>query len=332
MIEIARRRFDRFFFESCDPRLAPLIRVAYAALLVVYTLVLIPDAARWFSDHGILSIDSARKMTGTSHESLFFYVTSPAAIRICLGTFLLQAIMLLFGCWSRFQAACVFCWLVSFQHRNLMITDGEDVVFRWFAFFMIFLPLDHRWSLSRRFSSSDHDSDASHMWSLRLIQIQMVVIYLSSAWCKLLGETWRNGSASFHVARMDDYFGRLPLPTSLFDEPWLFRSLTWGTIAIEALVPIFIWLPRFRVLCLIAAASSRYRTHDESVSIPVGDAGWTALVSRATKSIQQERWDRSLTTSICVVYGVGSPRPVSGIGAGGEGLRFGAHVNELQTQ
>ncbi len=255
MIESVKRIFDRFFFESCDPRVASLFRIGYAALILVYVLTLIPDAARWFSDAGVLSIASARDVTGSSHESLFFYLTSTTAIHICLGVFLLQAVLLLFGCWSRFQSACIFFWLVSFQHRNLMITDGEDVVFRWFAFFMIFMPLDHRWSLARQLSGQSSKATTADTWALRLVQFQVVVIYFSSAWCKLLGETWRDGSALFHISRLDDYFGRLSLLDSLFQEPWMFRTLTWGTIAIEALFPIFIWFPRLRVPCLIAAAS-----------------------------------------------------------------------------
>ncbi len=255
MIESTKRIFDRFFFESCDPRIASLFRISYAVLIIVYVLTLIPDAARWFSDAGVLSISSARDVTGTSHESLFFYLTTPTSIRICLGVFLLQGVLLLFGCWSRLQSACIFFWLVSFQHRNLMITDGEDVVFRWFAFLMIFLPLDHRWSLARQLSGQRSNETSADTWALRLVQIQVAVIYFSSAWCKLLGETWRDGSALFHISRLDDYFGRLPLLERLFNEPWVFRSLTWGTIAIEALVPILIWVPRLRVPCLIAAAT-----------------------------------------------------------------------------
>lgn len=255
MLDSARRRFDWFFFESCDPRLAPAFRIAYAVLVVIYVMTLIPDAARWFSDEGVLSVATAREMTGTWHETPFYYITSPAAIQIALGIFLLQSVLLLFGCWSRFQAACIFLWLVSFQHRNLMITDGEDVVFRWFALLMMFMPLDDRWSLASQLSRRKATATPQAMWPLRLIQLQFAVIYFSSAWCKLQGETWRDGSALYYIAHQADYFGRIPAIAPFFSEPWCYRTLTWGTIAIEALVPILIWFPRLRIVCLLTAAA-----------------------------------------------------------------------------
>ncbi len=248
-----RAAFDRFFFEYCDQRVASRLRIGFAILLIIYFAALVPDAARWFSDEGVLSAETSRRMTGDAHASILFAATPTSLIHAGLGLMLAQSFLLLLGCWSRFQVACIFVGLVMFQHRNLMVMDGEDVVFRWFALLMIFLPLDHRWSLARWLSGRTSGATMENAWAIRLIQLQTATIFLSSAGCKLLGQTWRDGSAMHYIANSQVHFGRLPIPVEWFDVPWLSRSLTWWTVAVELLVPCFIWFPRFRNPCLVLA-------------------------------------------------------------------------------
>ena len=243
---------DRFLFESCDPRVASLLRILYGTLMVVYVSVWMLDGPVWFSETGILSHASAEAISSGYHSSIFFHYSSPTFVQACLVVMLLQSILLTLGVWSRFQMACVFVWLVSFQQRNPMILDCEDTVFRWFAFLMIFLPLDHCWSLGRRISGNQSLATTEHSWALRLIQIQVAIIYSSSVFCKFQGETWRDGSALFYVSRVDDFFGRFWLPELLFDTAWLVRLITWSVLAIELLIPITIWWPRLRVPAMTA--------------------------------------------------------------------------------
>jgi hypothetical protein len=89
-------------------------------------------------------------------------------------------------------------------------------------------------------------------WGLRLMQIQMAVILLSTGLVKLQGETWINGTALYYVSRLDDFFGRFPVPAWLFDTPWIVVLLTWSVILVEVGVPIFIWFRETRRVCLAA--------------------------------------------------------------------------------
>ncbi len=224
--------------------------MVYGSLLFIYVLVWMFDGRLWFSDEGILNPSAAESIAGGYRKSVFFFFDAPLFVQICLSLMMLQCILLILGCWSRFQMACIFFWLVSFQHRNLMILDSEDIVFRVFAFLMIFIPLDHRWSLARRITGRQSDATSQQTWALRLIQIQVAVIYLSSAWCKLQGETWHDGTAMFFVSRLDDYFGRFWMP-DLFEIAWLVRFLTWGVVLVEIMIPLAVWF-RFSWVYAIA--------------------------------------------------------------------------------
>ncbi len=247
--------FDRFFFESCDPRVAPWLRIGYGLLLICNVVVWLLDDTYWFSNAGVLQGDTARDMTFNLHGTLLQTYDDPMTVRVLLGIMLLQSVLLTVGVWSRLQAGCLFFWLVTIQHRNPMIIDGEDVLFRWFALLFVLLPLDHQYSLGRWYSGRKSLATASHAWAMRLVQIQVAVVFFSSAWCKLLGETWRNGSALASISRLGDYFGRLEFLGPLMDLPWVVRGLTWGTIAIELIVPIVIWIPRFHRAALLTAVA-----------------------------------------------------------------------------
>lgn len=240
------KQFDEFLFESCSPITCVLLRVCYSLLAIVYTIILMLDGERWFSDNGVMSVASARRVLDSTQWSLFFSVpASPALITVCLWLLLASCVLMLLGVFSRLQAILIFFWLVSFQHRNPLICDGEDTVFRLFAFFLIFLPLDYKWSLSSwglsRWFSSGSDAGAVNAWGLRLFHVQIALIYFSAAWSKVTGIAWQDGSALYYVYQMGDLFGRGPLPEFLMRSELAIRYSTWAVVAVEAALPLCLW-------------------------------------------------------------------------------------------
>jgi hypothetical protein len=263
--------FDRFLFDSHSPKVCSAIRIAYAVLLLLLVSFWIVDANTWFTESGVLRAETAWNLDHGQYWSIFFVLPQrPELVYLGLFVLLLQALLLAIGCWSRVQCVGIFLLLTSFQHRNLVICDGEDTVFRLFAFMMIFMPLDHSWSLGNALfrkqladAPLSEDCDAikpdiaasSSAWALRLIQLQITAIYASTAWSKWQGTTWRDGTALYYVSRMEDVFGRFWLPPFLFDTPWIYKSATWGVLGIETALPILLWYRPTRCLAIILAAS-----------------------------------------------------------------------------
>jgi hypothetical protein len=162
---------------------------------------------------------------------------------------------MLLGIFSRFQAACIFFWLVSFQHRNPLIMDGQDTAIRMLAFFFIFLPLDYRWSLSgwllkRRSTVQQRVPSA---WALRLVQLQMTLIYLSATVSKMQGETWRDGTALYYVFQLPAFFGKWPVADFMLESELLIRLGSWSVLLVEALVPLALWWKPTRQPALVLA-------------------------------------------------------------------------------
>src|SRR6476620_7685871 len=209
--------WNRFFHEPSDPRVPALIRIGYACLVLVNLTSLYPYLDMWFGDAGVLPRQLGYT-AGYQWSVLTWLPGDAAMLRICFWIFTLQTVCLLLGFASRFSAVSVFVWLVSFQHRNQLILDGEDKVLRLMGFFLIFMPLAEVWSVDAWLSgrratdgAGRYVSQASS-WALRMLQIFMVLVMFATAVWKATGETWRDGTALYYVARVDDLFGRFPVP------------------------------------------------------------------------------------------------------------------------
>lgn len=246
------RRWNAFFFAPADPRVCSVLRILYGILLLIYVGIWAPDLTRWFGERGLLPLQAARLMVDEDAWTLLAWIPQqPWALWLCYGMLVTHALLLLLGWHTRLQAIMVFVWLVSFQHRNILIVDGEDTVFRLFAFYLALCPAGWAWSLdARRRRLKDRATPPPIPWGLRLFQIQMTVIYLSSAIEKTAGDDWRAGTALYYVARLDDSFGKLPLPAFLFEKLWLVKLMTWSVLLLEWTLPVLLWPRRTRRIAL----------------------------------------------------------------------------------
>src|SRR5204862_7262740 len=86
-------------------------------------------------------------------------------------------------------------------------------------------------------------------WALRLMQLQMSLIYLRTVGWKLRGKTWRNGTAIAYALRAVD-FRRCTAPKFLFS-PKITRVLTYGTLVAETFVGLGVWISELRYAAII---------------------------------------------------------------------------------
>ena len=81
----------------------------------------------------------------------------------------------------------------------------------------------------------------------------MATIYASTVCLKWTSADWRSGDALYYVARLDDLYGRFPMPAWLFETPTAWHVATWAVLACELFLPIALWVPRLRVTALVLA-------------------------------------------------------------------------------
>ena len=232
---------------------APLVlfRILIGTLLLINALLLIPLTDDYFSADGVWPTRNWKlQLAGRRFSLLHWLPDSTWSFRILLLVHLIACLMLLIG-WH-FRPACiiVFLTLVSLQHRNAMILSSGDSLLRILLFLCCFsragdgLSVDH-WLAGRpllEFSAIDP-------WPLRLMQIQISIVYLRTVFWKLRGSLWRNGTAAWYPLWVDAYVRFRP-PRRLL-HPLLLRLATWGTLAEETALGCGLWIDELRFPLLL---------------------------------------------------------------------------------
>jgi hypothetical protein len=249
--------WNRFFHDSRhDVRTFAIIRIGYAVCLLINLAVWFPYLDVWFTDAGVLPLAAAKQFRHHNAWSLLdFAPTTSKSVGFCAFIFAAHSLFLALGCFTKINAIASFVWLVSFQNRNIMILDGEDVVLRMIGFCLIFMPGGACWSIDswRRRGGDGFAESHRSGFGLRLLQLQMCVIFFSAALCKLQGELWWNGTAMYYITRLEMFMPKFPVPSVLGDTPMMIKLMTWGSMAVEFFIPLLLWFRETRRFALVTA-------------------------------------------------------------------------------
>ncbi|MCG8554581.1 MAG: HTTM domain-containing protein [Proteobacteria bacterium] len=245
-------RWHAFLTPACDPRPCALIRIGYASLVFVNFAAMAMHVESMWSEQGWLPLEVSRRLTDRYALTVFMLLPANATVLwTCYVAALVQSFLLALGFLSRFNAVCVFVWLVSFQHRNVFITDGEDIVFRMVGFMVIWLPMNLTYALDATlWPAKGAGSAPSSGWALRMLQLEMCLIMLCAGIEKLEGDHWWTGDAMYYVSKLDDLFRRYPPPQALSESLWFLRIMSWSTLAVELLAPLLLWFRETRRVAL----------------------------------------------------------------------------------
>ncbi|HWN27442.1 MAG TPA: HTTM domain-containing protein, partial [Actinomycetospora sp.] len=136
----------------------------------------------------------------------------------------------------------LFVGVLSFARRDPYVLNAGDILLRSLAFYFIFAPAGEALSLDRwrRARDTFWEFPLRAPWALRLMQIQLSVIYLSTVWEKLQGSRWRDGTAVSYALRIGDVH-RFPTPAFLADSVLMSEVMTFGTLVVELSLAIFVW-------------------------------------------------------------------------------------------
>ncbi|MCB1122477.1 MAG: HTTM domain-containing protein [Verrucomicrobiae bacterium] len=242
--------WDDIFFKPRDTTACAVVRIAFGLTLLPYALILGLDLIQFHSETGLLPYSVSVALVDPDVLSpLGWLAPNDVMLWFCFYLFVIQVLLLLFGVKSRLQAICVFFWLVAFQHRNNLLIDGGDTLARLLAFYLFCMPCGERFSLDSFLEQKKHIKPRElPVWGLRLLQIQMVLLYISTALSKAGGTKWLDGSAMVYVVQLNDVFGRFPLPQFLLGSLPALHVLTWLVLVVEFLIPIGLCVKRTRMI------------------------------------------------------------------------------------
>lgn len=266
-----KKAWDRFFFTPISPLPLAWFRIFYGTCVTVTLLLLHSEWLDWFGVHAWVTRSTMARVEPGVRLDLFSVIPQDDRwIAAFFWIFLVFALMLTAGLWTRVSSVFVFLCLTSIQQRNLYILNGGDVFLRVTGFFLMFAPAGAALSLDRwiaiRRGRQGSEPKPILPWAQRMIQFELAFLYFTSAWWKLKGHTWVNGTALYYVFHLHA-LARFPLPDWI-RAPVLLKIGGWMTILFEFCLGVFIWIPRFRYPILLLGVLFHF-TLEYSLNTPI---------------------------------------------------------------
>lgn len=227
-----------------DLRSLSLFRILLALLLLGDLLIMrLMDLRAHYTDFGILPrnvllerfsdqwLFSLHLASGRwEFQLLFFAIATFFAVQLLLG--------------YKTRRAAFFSWLLlmSLQNRNELILQGGDVLLRAMTFWAMFVPLNAYWSVDAAMRDSDPEVKGPVLNGGTLgLYTQAILLYVVAAMLKS-GAPWReSGLAVWYALSLDQM--ATPLGHWLLNFPGLLKFLTFFTLAVEFVAPLFLLIP-----------------------------------------------------------------------------------------
>lgn len=241
--------WDRFWFAPTSLATIAVVRIAFGVIMFLWGLAIAPDSLSFFSTHGVMPEHPAAGL----RWGLLALWDADIAVVLIIGLLLVSAACLAIGYKTRFAALVAWVAMISLTRRDPFAFNSGDALLRNIALFLALAPSGEALSLDRWRAdrSSFWTFPQRAPWALRLIQVQISMVYLFTVWAKARGERWFGGTAVSESLRVDDLV-RFGLPDALTDSVLLANLLTFGTLAVELALALLIWNRRWRPYVILA--------------------------------------------------------------------------------
>lgn len=240
--------WNKFFFEERPTEGLALFRIFWMGLIFLYFLLDIPNVVDFYGPHAVTSLSTVKEQFPFLHANLF-HLFKPGynAVYLLLTVYGVSLLFSICGLFTRTSLIVALLCMTSFHQRNIWLLSSAELLMRTITLLLIFSPCGHTLSLdsllSRYYPSFKRPKNWS-IWSLRLIQIQISVIYLWTFWHKLKGNSWIDGSAVYYATRLE-FLTNSTIPFIL-NSAFFLKLLTWGTLLIELSLGTLVWIKEFR--------------------------------------------------------------------------------------
>lgn len=243
-----RDAWTRFWFTPQPTSTLALVRIWFGVMALVWTIALAPDLGAFFSRGGILP----GQPHGPGVWGLLGTFPGDTAVQLLFIVLVLACLAVIVGFRTRLAAVLVFVGILSFERRNPYVFNSGDGLIRLIAFYLMFAPMGAALSLDRWRAHRDGrwEFPDRQVWALRLIQVQLSIVYLATFWLKVQGTTWNNGTAVSYAQRLSDLV-RFQVPALFSHSPLISNLATWGTLLLEVSIPILIWNRRLRPYVIV---------------------------------------------------------------------------------
>jgi hypothetical protein len=234
--------WNRFFFGPISARPLGAFRIVFGVLLLIYLAIMSVEFDHWYTGAGLLQGTEAREAAGPLRFSPLQYVTDPTVAHFVYGFTVVVAVGFTLGWHTRIMSILLYCCMLSLYHRNVSSNGGPDAVPMILTFYMMFCPSGAAYSLDALKAARKRGSAAEPLivpWAVRLLQMQLCLIYFQATIIKLQGQLWLNGTTVHYILFLREY--RDHNMEWLAQYPLLINMMTHGAILIQFTLAFWLW-------------------------------------------------------------------------------------------
>lgn len=268
----AVRRWNSYWIDPIDATGMVLARTLLGIALIYWTLSEVPGVGDFFGPDGL----DPNPAIPWYHITVMRFLPRSIAPWVVIVAMLVAATMFIIGRFSRIASLIPWLGVISMYHQNRLVWNGGDDLLR------IVCLLVGLWAIAGPTAAVETRIDSlwrgaaprTRAWGIRLLRIQLFVVYWSTLFEKLRGATWSGGTATFRALGLKNML-RFPAPGFLAHNAVLHNLITWATLLLELVIPLGLISPKWRRKAALAGfllhASIEY-------ALRVGIFSWVMMV------------------------------------------------------
>jgi hypothetical protein len=249
-----RQRAAAFIAAPASPRPLGVLRIGLAAVLLLQAMTLAGSLLELYGSRGMMQwlVSEATVPDGVPRLRWIVDALSPlgvtesACIRGAFLVYLASLVGLLAGWRTRSMAVQAWFTHLSFTMGGNLTTYGVDTFANIALFYCVWMPVGCWASADVSAGRASAEPTAAARLALRVLQIHLCVVYLTSGIEKAFGEQWHDGEAIWRALMRSD-LGQFDF-TWLAAVPGLAMLLCWSTLVLEIGYAFFVWPRRTRTL------------------------------------------------------------------------------------
>jgi hypothetical protein len=236
------KAWNQFMFGPISARPLAVFRIVYGLIMIMYLSLMWVEFELWYTGNGFLQGNEAREAAGDLRFSILQYYNNGTLPYIFYATAFVSAICLTLGWRTRIVSVTLYASMLTLYHRNLSSNGGPDAMPLIISFYMMFCPSGRALSLDALRADRKRGTLASPLiapWSVRLIQLQICLLYFQSCVIKCQGAAWMEGSV-VHYILFNREFRQFNMEW-LANYPLLINLFTHGALLIEFSLAFWLW-------------------------------------------------------------------------------------------
>lgn len=237
--EHIRSGWNTFWFRPEPTSTIAVVRIVFGFVATLWTLSQASELLTFYGPAGVLPTAPAPQPGVWS--VLNISDSAPVVIALWAVT-LIGAVGVTIGFHPRLAAVLFLIGVISFERRDPQILNAGDFLLRILGVYLLLSPAGEALSVDRWRRARDRfwEFPLRAPWALRLMQIQLSVVYFATLWGKLQGDLWRDGTAVSYALRVYDIH-RFPTPSFVTGSVVITELLTFGTLLLELSLAVLIW-------------------------------------------------------------------------------------------